>query len=119
MLVPENGGLRVLQVAHTRRGYGGLERQVLALATGLRDAGHSVVMATPRASWLSERANRAGIRCVPVRFRGLGDPLSHYRIQRIARSEKVDIIHGHSRAGIRWRRSIPWEPGRDTTLTNG
>ncbi len=56
----QNEELRVLQVAHTR-GYGGLERQVLALATELRDAGHSVTGSSSRV--------RTSVRSTPTHAR--------------------------------------------------
>jgi glycosyltransferase involved in cell wall biosynthesis len=88
--------LRVLQIAHTL-GYGGLERQVLALSEGLRDAGHTVVMALRPGSWLADHARLKGLTWQPVRFHGLFDPRSHLSLIRTIRRSDINIVHGHSR----------------------
>ena len=88
--------LRLLQIVHTT-GYGGLERQVLSLSLGLREAGHSVTLALRPGSWLSRQAAREGLSWEPVRFRGLVDPLSYLDLWRIVRRRRIDIVHGHSR----------------------
>ena len=46
---------------------------------------------------MAERAELQGIPWYHVRFRGLGDPISHFQLFRIARSEGAAVIHGHSR----------------------
>lgn len=88
--------LRLLQIAHTA-GYGGLERQVLSLSLGLRDAGHTVVMALQPDGWLAEQAQREAIAWEPVRFRGLFDPFSHVDLVRAIRRWDINVVHGHSR----------------------
>lgn len=88
--------LKLLQVVHTT-GYGGLERQVLSLSLGLRDAGHHVCLALQPDSWLSVQASRHGFDWLPVRFRGLFDPASHLRLRRAVRRRGIDVVHGHSR----------------------
>lgn len=88
--------LRLLQVVHTT-GYGGLERQVLSLSLGLREAGHSVTLALRPDSWLAQQAQRESLAWEPVRFRGLLDPLSHLGLWRIVRRRRIDVVHGHSR----------------------
>lgn len=88
--------LRLLQIVHTQ-GYGGLERQVLSLSRGLRDAGHSVTLAVQAGSWLQQQAEAERIDWTPLRFRGLIDPVSHLRLRRLVRERGIDVVHGHSR----------------------
>lgn len=88
--------LKLLQIVHTT-GYGGLERQVLSLSLGLRDAGHQVCFALQPDSWLSKQADQHGFGWEPVRYRGLFDPISHLRIRRLIRQNQIDVVHGHSR----------------------
>ncbi len=89
-------GLRLLQVVHTT-GYGGLERQVLALSQGLQASGHQVVLALQPDSWLAQQADDLQLPWEPVRFLGLADPRSHWRLARIVRRHAIDVVHGHSR----------------------
>ena len=88
--------LRLLQVVHTQ-GYGGLERQVLSLSRGLRDAGHAVTLALQEDSWLRQQAEAERLDWTPLRFRGLVDPISHLRLRRLVRERGIDVVHGHSR----------------------
>nr|WP_295375807.1 glycosyltransferase family 4 protein [Pseudoxanthomonas sp.] len=88
--------LRLLQVVHTQ-GYGGLERQVLSLSRGLRDAGHTVTLALQAGSWLQRRADDEGLEWTPLRFRGLFDPATHLRLRRLVRERDIQVVHGHSR----------------------
>lgn len=94
--MPPHRPLRLLQVVHTQ-GYGGLERQVLSLSRGLRDAGHAVTLALQRGSWLQKQAEAERLDWTPLRFRGLIDPVSHLRLRRLVRERGIDVVHGHSR----------------------
>lgn len=94
--MPSHRPLRLLQVVHTQ-GYGGLERQVLSLSRGLRDAGHSVTLAVQGGSWLQRQAEDERLEWTPLRFRGLVDPVSHLRLRRLVRERGIDVVHGHSR----------------------
>lgn len=87
--------MNVLLICHTL-GYGGVERQVLLLAAGLRAEGHGVLFAGPRESWLTRHCVREGVPCVHVPLRGLGDPRSHFRLFRIAHRFDAHILHGHT-----------------------
>ena len=88
--------MNILLISHTL-GFGGVERHVLSLGTGLRRRGHEVVMALQRGSWLAERCDRAGIPWQHVKFRGLGDPISHVGIARLVARHEIQIVHGHAR----------------------
>ncbi len=88
--------LRLLQVVHTQ-GYGGLERQVLSLSRGLRDAGHAVTLVLQEGSWLQRQAEAERLDWTSLRFRGLIDPVSHLRLRRLVRERGIDVVHGHSR----------------------
>ncbi|MGX5730814.1 glycosyltransferase family 4 protein [Pseudoxanthomonas beigongshangi] len=85
-----------MQIVHTQ-GYGGLERQVLSLSRGLRDAGHAVTLAVQEGSWLQRQAEVEHLEWAPLRFRGLIDPVSHLRLRRLVRERGIDVVHGHSR----------------------
>lgn len=88
--------LGLMQVVHTT-GFGGLERQVLTLSEGLRASGHRIVLALRPDSWLAQQADALQLPWEPVRFLGLADPRSHWRLARLVRHHGIDVVHGHSR----------------------
>jgi len=77
--------------------YGGAERQLVALATGLKEAGHRVVVAAFYSGGpLQEDLERAGI-C----FKGLGKRRRwdvrdfFFRLGRLVHQEQPDVIHSY------------------------
>jgi glycosyltransferase involved in cell wall biosynthesis len=86
--------LRILHVDSSRTWRGG-QRQVLLLVTGLRRAGHAVVLATPSNGDLSERAS---IEDVPTRELNAAsdlDILAATRLRRLIRETGPDVVHAH------------------------
>lgn len=86
--------LRVVLGSETS-GPGGAEAMVLQLAEGLRAYGVDVRLATMRAGWMTERAERAGF---PVRIDAMRDgpdPAWVMRFRRWLRAERIDLVHTH------------------------
>ena len=87
--------LRVLHV-DTERGWRGGERQALWLARELASLGHvSIVAARPGES-LAQRAAGEGIPVVPCAPVGELDVQAAWRLRRVIRAERVDVVHAHT-----------------------
>ena len=86
--------LRVVLGSETS-GPGGAEAMLLQLAEGLRDHGVDVVVATMRAGWMTERAERAGFRVRIDAMRDGSDPAWVIRFRRFLRAERIDLLHAH------------------------
>jgi len=83
--------LRVLQVASSLYEWGGIERYVVYLATGLTERGHQVEITCPPGSPISERV--PGTHALTMRrkldLRGFAAYL------RLFRANRYDVVHGH------------------------
>ncbi|MEW6693679.1 MAG: glycosyltransferase family 4 protein [Pseudomonadota bacterium] len=86
--------LRVLMVVHSRQ-LGGAERHALALLLALRRRGCDVSLAAPAQGWLAQAAGAAGIRCHAVGLHGKFDALSAWRLSRLMRAQRPDVVHAH------------------------
>jgi glycosyltransferase involved in cell wall biosynthesis len=76
---------------------GGAERQLVSLAIGLQERGHSVCVATFYSGGVfADELIRAGVRHVSLEKRGRWDLLGFLcRFRRCVRSEKPDILHSY------------------------
>ncbi|MBI4639931.1 MAG: glycosyltransferase [Candidatus Tectomicrobia bacterium] len=91
---PPTSVVRVLHI-NTERSWRGGEAQVLLLAKGLQERGYSVSIVAQPDGALKERAIKEGVRVIPLRMRGEFDLIALFRLAKIMREEKVDIVHMH------------------------
>ena len=90
--------MKILHVFHDH-GYGGIQQHILLLMKGLRERGHEVFFAGPRDSWIADRLTEEGFGIVHLPMHGLWDIVSHVRLQRWARCNGMDVVHGHGVRG--------------------
>ncbi|HEX5708596.1 MAG TPA: glycosyltransferase family 4 protein [Pyrinomonadaceae bacterium] len=89
--------MRVLHI-NSARAFGGGERHLADLSSGLRERGHEVHVAHAPGSPLGEELARALPRenLIPTRMRNSLDVTGALAIGRAARARDVDIIHAHA-----------------------
>ncbi|MDQ2799956.1 MAG: glycosyltransferase family 4 protein, partial [Armatimonadota bacterium] len=87
---------RVLFVA-TTKSEGGIERYALRLASSLRARGIFLIFACRPGSFLEAQCQSEGILTRPFRVRNSGDLGASWRLARIVRQERIDLVHVHSR----------------------
>lgn len=87
-----------LTILHTEwsDGWGGQERRILSEMLGMREDGYRMLLACRPASRLGEAARRAGISVFSIPFSGKFDLASIYRLGRLIRDERVDVVNTHS-----------------------
>ena len=85
---------RVLHLDSGRSWRGG-QRQVLLLATGLRDLGYRTLVVAPTGSPLIRRAELAGLPTYRLTLRGEWDIRSARELRAVAREWDAGIIHAH------------------------
>jgi glycosyltransferase involved in cell wall biosynthesis len=90
--------VNVLLVGH-EKGSEEVERHVRLLGGGLKEAGHRVAFAVRGDSWLARDGRESGYVCHELPMGGGIDSRTYSRLLRIARRDKVDVLHGHSRLG--------------------
>jgi len=91
-------GGAALRVVHvdTERGWGGGQRQLHALVTGMRRRGHeSWVVARPD-SPLAAALARDGVPVVPVSPAFEWDPVAAGRLRGLLRRVRADVVHAHA-----------------------
>jgi glycosyltransferase involved in cell wall biosynthesis len=88
----------VKTVLHTESspGLGGQEVRTLTEARWTGERGWRVLVAGQPGGRFVERAREAGLETLAVRMRGAWDLPAVYRLARIIRRERVDIVHTHS-----------------------
>lgn len=86
--------MRTLQILHNHK-YGGAEQHLLQLCAGLRAAGHTVEVAAPRQAWIGQRLAEDGFVVHDFDFRGHYDAAALYRLVRLLRRQRYDLIHTH------------------------
>lgn len=84
--------MKVLQVASSLFGWGGIERYVLYLQEGLRARGHEVRVACPPGSPLDQHLSDGKI---PIALRSKLDPRALAAYVRHFRENRYDVVHGH------------------------
>lgn len=85
---------RIIHVLHSH-GYGGAENHVIIMMRGQMARGHEVMFVGPLDSWLGKACKAHGIPAAHLRMSGLFDVMSHWRLRRIAKQFRADVIHGH------------------------
>ena len=76
--------------------FAGTERHMLDLAVALRAAGVEASVGCPVPSPLAERAAAAGVDAVPLAKRGRIGLGVVWRLRRLVRAGRVDLIHAHN-----------------------
>lgn len=84
--------MRVLLVTESY-GWSGGAAQTLALAQGLRNRGHDVLLACEPGGALHTKARTAHIPLFPMRIRGDADPIAIAQIVKAVHSHAIDICH--------------------------
>ncbi len=86
------------RVLHTESspGWGGQENRIIEEATGLKERGVEVIIASPPGSVILERAREKGILTREVPMRKSYDVPAILRLIRIIRDDRIDIINTHS-----------------------
>lgn len=90
--------MKSLHVETGRHLYGGAQ-QVLWLLAGLKQRGEDVVLACSERSELAAAASANGIRVAALRCRGDLDLAFAWRLRRLIRTERPELVHCHSRRG--------------------
>jgi glycosyltransferase involved in cell wall biosynthesis len=85
---------RIVHVDAGRSWRGG-QRQVLLLASGLRDLGYRTLIVAPTGSPLIRRAEKAGLPTYRLTLRSEWDIRSARELRAVAGEWKADIIHAH------------------------
>lgn len=93
--------LRIIHVLHSH-GYGGAENHALILMNTLQSLGHEVLYAGPSDSWLADACTTKGIATKHLRMTGIFDLPSYWRLYRLARDWRADIVHGHAVRGAQY-----------------
>jgi glycosyltransferase involved in cell wall biosynthesis len=86
------------RVLHTESspGWGGQENRIIEEATGLKERGADVIIASQPGSVILERAREKGIETREVPMRKSYDIPAILRLIRIIRDDRIDIINTHS-----------------------
>lgn len=92
------GSMKILHVETGRHFYGGAQ-QVIWLIAGLGARGVENLLVCPAGSAIDTVARRAGIAVKNLDCGGDLDFRFAWRLARLARSEKPDVVHCHSRRG--------------------
>jgi glycosyltransferase involved in cell wall biosynthesis len=92
---PETGAIRAALFTDSDA-FAGTERHMLDLGRELLAAGTDVSIACPAATPLSTRAERSGIKVIPIEKRGFVDWTAVGILQRNLRAGKINLIHAHN-----------------------
>lgn len=77
-------------------GWGGQEIRILREAEGMRDRGHTVILAITKGGGLVSRAREAGFIVYEVNFRRPAWPLCLFQLLSIMRRHRIDLVNTHS-----------------------
>ncbi|MFX0198881.1 MAG: GT4 family glycosyltransferase PelF [Candidatus Hodarchaeota archaeon] len=86
--------MKILQVAYKSEIYGG-EKVLLDLTRGLMDKGHRLFVACPSYGPLTDVVQAEGAKVFVIPMTKTYDLLAIYRLYRILRKYKIDVIHSH------------------------
>jgi len=107
----EGTAVKVVHVETGRHFYGGAQ-QVVWLIRGLAERGVESVLVCPPGSAIDSIAQQTGIRVENVRCSGEFDLGFAWRLHRLLRRERPDLLHCHSRRGADF-------PGGYAAMTTG
>lgn len=93
-----------MRILHTESsvGWGGQENRTINEMVAMRERGHDMAVASRPGARILERAKEAGFACFVVDMRGAADFPAIFRLRRLMRDFRADIVNTHS--------------GRDTQL---
>ena len=83
--------MNVLQVGTSLHSWGGIERYITYLSSGLEERGHTVTVASPAGSPLAERLPTNA----PIQARGKFDLRAIGACTKLIRERKIEIVHAH------------------------
>jgi|GEM_PF-445297 len=85
-------------ILHTESsdGWGGQEMRILMEAEEFSKRGYKVLLGCYPNSGLMKNAEKRGIRTVPIAIKNYFDFLSIFKIYRLIKKEKIDIVNTHS-----------------------
>lgn len=88
----------LIKILHTEwsDGFGGQEKRILSEVLGLRERGYYVALACRRNSEIKRQAEKYGIDTYLLPFRNIYDIVSIFRLIRIIKKERFDIVNTHS-----------------------
>lgn len=87
--------MKILHI-DTEKTWRGGEQQLLYLVKGLKERGHPSTVVCQPESPLGDAIKKAGVDAIPVRMRGELDVLAAWKIGRLLRQGKYDIMHTHT-----------------------
>src|SRR5688572_30650335 len=87
--------MRILHMS-SEKGWRGGEQQLAYLLHDLSQRNVTSVLAVRKGSQLEKFSREHNIRSYAMRFSGSVDIMSSYKIGRICRRERIDLIHLHS-----------------------
>jgi glycosyltransferase involved in cell wall biosynthesis len=86
--------MRVLHL-YTSWTKGGAEKRMIDLAHMLNQNGMENIIAAPMDSYMFEQAEKLGIKARHLLVKGSFDPFGIFRLYRIVKKEKINILHAH------------------------
>jgi glycosyltransferase involved in cell wall biosynthesis len=89
---------RTLSILHTEAslGWGGQERRILLEAEGMRERGHTVILAVAPGGILIEKGRSKGFLVYEVDFRRFAWPVALGRLLQLIRRFQIDVVNTHS-----------------------
>jgi glycosyltransferase involved in cell wall biosynthesis len=77
-------------------GWGGQEIRILREAEGMREKGHTVILAVAKGGKLVTRAKSAGFIVYELNFKRAAWPLSFFKLLWIMKKHRIEIVNTHS-----------------------
>jgi glycosyltransferase involved in cell wall biosynthesis len=87
--------LRILEIYPKGDFFTGAAMQLRDLARGLASRGHDVTVVTPPSETWASRCREAGLTHVAVPMRRQWDPRAAWRLARIIRHRRIQVVHAH------------------------
>ena len=87
--------MKILHI-NTERTWRGGEQQTLYLLSSLNDLQVKCHLVCQPGSPMAERAVAAGVRVIPIAMHGEGDLVAGFRLNRLIRAHRYDIVHSHT-----------------------
>lgn len=78
------------------KGWGGQEIRILRESEGMRDRGHTVILAVAKGGALINRARDAGFVVYELNFKRAAWPITLFQLLAIIRRHRIDLVNTHS-----------------------